>query len=126
MILASQINTDMWRLIFPILGAILFAAHLYFWGSYFWLAVPVILLILLIIPFRPVCWLWQLSLIGFGIEWFYIGLQPLPSQNYIRHAICFRRLNSDCLRTFNYSVFSGVLQRQNQKNIILFTYEKEL
>ena len=70
MILASHINTDMWRLIFPILGAILFAAHLYFWGSYFWLAVPVILLILLIIPFRPVCWLWQLSLIGFGIEWF--------------------------------------------------------
>ena len=70
MILFPPTNTDMWRLIFPILGAILFAAHLYFWGSYFWLAVPVILLILLIIPFRPVCWLWQLSLIGFGIEWF--------------------------------------------------------
>lgn len=69
-VLPSQINTDMWRLIFPILGAILFAAHLYFWGSYFWLGVPVILLILLFIPFRPICWLWQLSLIGFGIEWF--------------------------------------------------------
>jgi len=59
----------MWRLIFPIFGAILFGAHLYFWGNYLLLPIPVILLILLFIPFRPVCWIWEVCLICFGIEW---------------------------------------------------------
>lgn len=31
--------------------------------------IPVILLILLFIPFRPVCWLWEICLICFGVEW---------------------------------------------------------
>ena len=30
---------------------------------------PLILLILLFIPFRPVCWLWEICLICFGVEW---------------------------------------------------------
>lgn len=59
----------MWRLTFPVLGAILFGAHLYFWGNYLLLPIPVILLILLFIPFRLVCWLWQICLICFGVEW---------------------------------------------------------
>lgn len=59
----------MWRLIFPILGAILFGAPLYFWGNYLLFPIPVILLILLFIPFRPVCWLWEICLICFGVEW---------------------------------------------------------
>lgn len=33
------------------------------------LPIPVILLILLFIPFRPVCWIWEICLICFGIEW---------------------------------------------------------
>ena len=59
----------MWRLIFPILGAVLFGAHLYFWANYPLLPIPLILLILLFIPFRPVCWIWQISLLCFGVEW---------------------------------------------------------
>lgn len=59
----------MWRLTFPVLGAILFGAHLYFWGNYLLLPIPLILLILLFIPFRPVCWLWEICLICFGVEW---------------------------------------------------------
>ena len=59
----------MWRLTFPVLGAILFGAHLYFWGNYLLFPIPLILLILLFIPFRPVCWLWEICLICFGVEW---------------------------------------------------------
>ena len=66
----------MWRLIFPILGAILFGAHLYFWGNYLLFPIPVILLILLFIPFRPVCWLWEICLICFGVEWLISAYQP--------------------------------------------------
>lgn len=62
-------NRKMWRLIFPILGAVLFGAHLYFWANYLLLPIPLILLILLFIPFRPVCWIWQISLLCFGVEW---------------------------------------------------------
>lgn len=59
----------MYRLILPILAAVLFAAHLFFWGNYFWVAYVVILIVLLFIPFRPVAWLWQISLLVFAIEW---------------------------------------------------------
>ena len=42
----------MWRLTFPVLGAILFGAHLYFLGKLSSFSHPFILLILLFIPFQ--------------------------------------------------------------------------
>lgn len=65
----------MWRLIFPILGAVLFGTHLYFWANFLLLPIPLILLILLFIPFRPVCWIWQISLLCFGVEWLVSAFQ---------------------------------------------------
>lgn len=61
----------MFRLIFPVLAALLFAAHLFFWGNYLWIGFVAILIVLLVIPFRPVAWIWQTSLIVFAAEWWF-------------------------------------------------------
>lgn len=99
----------MWRLTFPVLGAILFGAHLYFWGNYLLLPIPLILLILLFIPFRPVCWLWEICLICFGVEWLISAYQL-----YLRRiAAGMPFVDSGCLRNFNNALSACILQPQN-------------
>lgn len=59
----------MWRLIFPVLASLLFAAHLMFWNQHLWMAVPVALIALLFVKRAWVPRVIEVCFAVFTIEW---------------------------------------------------------
>lgn len=59
----------MWRLIFPVLASLLFAAHLMFWNQQLWMAVPAALIALLFVRRAWAAIVIEACFAVFTIEW---------------------------------------------------------